>query len=113
MISVLILTKNEERDLPGCLGSAKWADDVHVFDSFSTDRTVEIARASGAEVHQRIFDDYATHRNRALEGIAFKHEWVFLRDADERPTAELASEMLRAVQAAAKEVAGFRMRRRD
>src|ERR1700754_4796111 len=103
MISVLILKKNEERDLPGCLEPVAWCDDVHVFDSYSTDRTVEIARAAGAEVHQRVFDDYAKHRNAALKGIKFTHEWVFLLDADERPTAELAQEMLRAVQEAAED----------
>ena len=46
MISILILTKNEERDLPGCLASVAWSDDVHVFDSLSTDATAEIAKAA-------------------------------------------------------------------
>ena len=58
MISVLILTRNEQQDLPDCLASVAWSDDVHVLDSFSTDSTVAIAQASGAEVHQRVFDDY-------------------------------------------------------
>ena len=48
MISVLILTKNEERDLPGALASVAWSDDIHVVDSHSTDRTVEIAKEFGA-----------------------------------------------------------------
>ena len=52
MISVLILTKNEERDLPEALASVAWSDDIHVVDSHSTDRTVEIAQAAGATVHQ-------------------------------------------------------------
>ena len=47
MISVLILTRNEERDLPGCLDSVAWSDDVHVFDSESTDDTVAIATSRG------------------------------------------------------------------
>lgn len=47
MISVLILTKNEESDLPGCLESVSWSDDVFVFDSFSTDRTAEMRVAAG------------------------------------------------------------------
>ena len=111
-ISVLILTKNEERDLPGALASVAWSDDVHVFDSQSTDRTQEIARAVGARVHTRAFDDYATHRNAAF-GIAFKHPWVFLLDADERPTAELSAEMQRVVTEAPANTAGFRLRRRD
>jgi glycosyltransferase involved in cell wall biosynthesis len=113
MISVLILTKNEERDLPGCLESVGWSDDVHVFDSFSTDETVAIARASGAQVHQRVFDDYATHRNAAMDEIKFKYEWVFLLDADERPTAELSREMEQMVLAVTEDVSGFRLRRRD
>ena len=113
MISVLILTKNEERDLPGCLESVAWSDEVHVFDSFSTDATVAIARAAGAQVEQRKFDDYATHRNAALTGIKFKHEWVFLLDADERPTPELAREMQQVVLAAGEDMSGFRLRRRD
>src|SRR5215471_20473500 len=104
MISVLILTKNEERDLPGCLESVGWSDDVHVFDSFSTDETVAIARASGAQVHQRVFDDYATHRNAAMDEINFKNEWVFLLDADERPTADLAREMQQVVLAVTEDV---------
>jgi glycosyltransferase involved in cell wall biosynthesis len=112
MISVLILTKNEERDLAGALASVAWSDDVHVFDSHSTDATVEIARAAGAQVHSRVFDDYATHRNAAL-ALAFKHPWVFLLDADERPTAELCEEMQRVVREAPENTAGFRLRRRD
>ena len=106
MISVLILTKNEERDLAGALASVAWSDDVHVFDSCSTDATVEIARAAGAQVHSRAFDDYATHRNAAL-GIAFKHPWVFLLDADERPTPELCAEMQRVVGEAPGEYGGI------
>ena len=112
MISVLILTKNEQHDLPACLASVAWSDDIHVFDSHSTDATVEIARAAGAHVHTRVFDDYATQRNAAL-ALQFKHPWVFLPDADERPTPELSSEMLRVVGVAPATAAGFRARRRD
>ena len=92
-ISILILTRNEERDLPGALDSVSWSDDIHVFDSFSTDNTIQIARQAGAILHQRDFDDYATHRNAALTSVRFKHPWVFILDADERPTPELSREM--------------------
>jgi glycosyltransferase involved in cell wall biosynthesis len=112
MISVLILTKNEERDLPGALASVAWSDDIHVFDSHSTDATVEIARTAGAQVHSRAFDDYASQRNAAL-AVAFKHPWVFLLDADERPTAQLSAEMQRVVDETPANTAGFRLRRRD
>lgn len=97
MISVLILTRNEEQDLPGCLDSVAWSDDVHIFDSFSTDRTVEIARQRGAKVTQRAFDGYATQRNAALQGESFCHEWLLILDADERPTLALVEEMRQAV----------------
>src|SRR5215469_755028 len=112
-ISVLILTKNEERDLPECLASVSWSDDIHVFDSYSTDATVTIAQQARAQVHQRHFDDYATHRNAALTTIPFKHPWVFLLDADERPTPELSREMQQIALAAPDDISAFRLRRRD
>ena len=113
MISVLILTRNEQNDLPGCLSSVSWSDDIHVFDSHSTDNTVEIAKAAGAHVHTRIFDDYATHRNAALASITFKYPWVFLPDADERPTPALSREMQQIALAAPDQTSAFRVRRRD
>jgi glycosyltransferase involved in cell wall biosynthesis len=113
MISVLILTKNEESDLPGCLESVSWSDDVFVFDSFSTDRTAEIAREFGVNLVQRKFDGYSRQRNAALDGLPFRHDWIFILDADERPTPALAEEMQRMVSAPADGVNAFRMRRRD
>jgi glycosyltransferase involved in cell wall biosynthesis len=113
MISVLILTYNEQRDLPDCLASVSWSDDIHVFDSHSTDATIEIAQNASAHTHTRTFDDYATHRNAALATIPFKYPWVFLPDADERPTPELSREMQQLILAAPSEIAAFRVRRRD
>lgn len=92
-VSVLILTLNEESNLPACLESVKWCADIVVFDSFSTDRTVEIARAGGARVIQRKLDNWAAHQNWAMENIPFKHDWVFYLDADERMTPELRAEI--------------------
>ena len=112
MISVLILTRNEEQDLPGCLDSVAWCDDIHVLDSESTDRTAEIARQRGATVTTRRFDTYASQRNAGMQ-LPFRHAWVLVLDADERPTAELNAEMLPAVAIAPEHVAGFRIRRRD
>ncbi len=116
-ISVLILTRNEEHDLPGALTSViglagPHPDDIHVFDSHSTDATVEIARAAGAHIHTRTFDDFATHRNAAL-ALPFQYPWLFLLDADERPTPQLLAEMQRAVAEAPANTAAFRLRRRD
>jgi len=112
MISVLILTKNESLDLPGALASVDWSDDIHVLDSFSTDDTVAIAQAAGAHVTQRAFDNHAAHRNFGFT-LPFKYPWLFILDADERPTSELSIEMQRVVLNSAPDVAGFRMRRRD
>jgi glycosyltransferase involved in cell wall biosynthesis len=112
MISVLVLTKNEERDLPGCLDSVAWSDDVHVYDSLSDDATVDIARARGATVTRRAFDNWAAHQNWGLEHIRFRHPWVFYIDADERATPRLADGMRRAAAAPGANVA-FRFLRRD
>ena len=83
-ISVLILTLNEEINLPGCLESVSWCDDIVVFDSFSSDRTVEIAKEFGTRVFQRKFDNYAAQRNAALNEVEYKNSWVLMVDADER-----------------------------
>lgn len=113
MISVLIITKNEEKDLPNCLASVAWSDDVHVFDSFSDDRTANIALSSGAKVTKRVFDGYASQRNAALNSLPFKYSWILILDADERIPAELVSQMLVQVQGASKPTNGFRIRRKD
>jgi glycosyltransferase involved in cell wall biosynthesis len=112
VISVLVLTKNEEQDLPGCLESIAWSDDVHVLDSKSSDRTVEIAREHGAQVTQREFDNWAAHQNWALKNVPFRHPWVFYIDADERVTPKLRDAMRAAVQSPGVAIA-FRVERRD
>lgn len=112
-VSVLILTKNEEQDLPGCLASViGWCDDVHLFDSFSTDRTVEIARAAGCVITKRKFDNWSAHQNWGLANLPFRHPWVLYIDADERVSPELRDAALAAARADAPESA-FRLRRRD
>ena len=120
MISVLIPTKNEERDLPGCLASVRWTDDVHVYDSGSDDKTSVIAHGAGANFVRRasgsgqeIFGgDEAGHKNWALANIPFKYPWVVHLDADERVTPELAESIRQAVRNPGGKVA-FRIRRRD
>ena len=112
MISVLILTHNEQQDLPGCLDSVAWSDDIHVLDSGSTDSTVTIAQGRQAHIATRPFDSYAAQRNAAMQ-LPFRHPWVLVLDADERPTPALSTEMQQAVTTAPANVSGFRMRRRD
>lgn len=112
LLSILILTRNEAHNLPGALASVAWSDDIHVLDSYSTDATVALAEAAGAHVTQRVFDDYATHRNFGL-ALSFKHPWLLILDADERPTPELSSELQQVARIAPPEVSGYRLRRRD
>jgi glycosyltransferase involved in cell wall biosynthesis len=111
-ISILILTKNEQQDLPDCLESVAWSDDIHVYDSMSTDETVTIAERFGAKVMQRTFDSWASHQNWGLQNIPFKHPWVFYIDADERMTPELIQAVREAVAENTQHVA-FRVQRRD
>lgn len=92
-VSIMILTLNEEPNIQACLETVSWSDDVVVLDSFSTDRTTEIARAAGARVIQRKFDNWAAHQNWAMDQIDFTHDWVFYLDADERMTDELRAEI--------------------
>lgn len=112
MISILILTKDEERNLPACIDSVRWSDDIHVLDSYSTDSTSAIAKERGAKVWYRNFDSFAQQQNWALKNIEFRYPWVFYFDADERVTPELAGSMLKAVECPG-EVAAFRIQRRD
>jgi glycosyltransferase involved in cell wall biosynthesis len=83
-LAVVILTLNEEVNLPHALSAiAGWCDEMFVLDSFSEDRTVEIARRFGCHVEQRAFVDYATQRNYALDSLPIASEWVLFLDADE------------------------------
>lgn len=112
MISVLILTKNEEQDLPACLESVAWSDDIHVYDSFSNDRTIEIATTAGALVTQRKFDNWSEHQNWGLQNISFKHSWVLYLDADERVSSELKSS-LQSFESICSPIVAFEIQRRD
>jgi glycosyltransferase involved in cell wall biosynthesis len=112
MISVLILTRNEEQDLPGALVSVSFSDDVHILDSDSTDATQAIAQQARVQLHTRPFDNYAAQRNFGL-ALPFKHPWLLILDADERPTPELAAELLQISRSAPPDISAFRLRRRD
>lgn len=97
-LTVLIPTFNEEPNLPDCLASVEGlADEVLVVDSFSTDRTAELARAAGARVIRHEYVNSAAQKNWAIPQC--RHEWVFILDADERMTAGLREE-IRALLAA-------------
>jgi len=99
MISVVILTLNEAANLPRCLESICWCDDILVVDSGSTDYTIEIAGGAGAQVLTRAFDTFANQRNYAMEEGALRHPWVLHLDADEVVTPELREELLELAEA--------------
>jgi glycosyltransferase involved in cell wall biosynthesis len=111
-VSVMIFTLDEEVNLPSCLDAAGWCDDIIVVDSFSRDRTEEIALAHGARFVQHRFTGFGDQRNWALVNAPPKHDWVLILDADERLTPELAAEMSRALRDVPPTVAAFRVRRR-
>ena len=96
--SIIVLTYNEEDTLQGCLDSVKWCDDVVVIDSYSSDKTCEIAKKSGARVFQNKFTNFAQQRNFANDTVEFKHEWCFHLDADEHFTQELRTECNKAIE---------------
>ena len=107
MITVIILTRNEENDLPGCLRSLTWCDDVHILDSGSTDKTVSIARGWGAWISSNPFESFGKQRNFALDHITAKYDWILFLDADEQVTVPFLGEMTDKIKTASQDIAGY------
>jgi glycosyltransferase involved in cell wall biosynthesis len=95
----VVLTLNEEKNIGPCLDSLQWCDAIVVWDSFSTDRTCDIARAKGAALYQHPFKGYGSQRQAAMDAVCERlgARWVFFVDADERATPELAHEIRRVI----------------
>lgn len=110
--SVMVFTLDEEVNLPACLESIAGFDDVIVVDSFSTDRTEQIAREHGARFCQNRFEGFGTQRNWALDNAQPRHQWVLMLDADERVTEALAEEMREVIAQSDSSVGAYRIRRR-
>ena len=92
MISAVVLTKNEEKNLSNCLESVKWCDEIVIVDDNSTDKTLEIAKKFNAKIFNHSLDNnFATQRNFGLEKV--QGNWVFFVDADEKVTPELKDEI--------------------
>lgn len=107
MISVVILTLNEENNLPSCLNSLPSGTDIVVLDSGSNDQTQVIAEAHGARFISHPFENFGAQRNYAHTNIYFQHQWVFHLDADEQMTPELWQECLKATQEKNQKVDGY------
>jgi glycosyltransferase involved in cell wall biosynthesis len=94
-VAVLIPVKNEEANIVTCLRHVQWAQQLVVVDSQSSDRTVPLAQAMGAEVYQFRYskEGWPKKKNWALESVPWRQEWVLIVDADEHMTPDLASEI--------------------
>jgi glycosyltransferase involved in cell wall biosynthesis len=111
-VSVIIPVRQEAANLPRCLDSVKWADEIFVIDSQSTDATPEIAAAHGATVVQFQFNGtWPKKKNWALENLPFRNDWVFILDADEVLPPEAEEEFRQAI-AKAGDKAGYWINRR-
>jgi glycosyltransferase involved in cell wall biosynthesis len=94
MISILIPTLNEKRNIADCIASVAWSDDVVVVDSGSRDGTCEIARAAGGRVVDFKWNQqFPKKKNWTLDNVVWKHDWLLILDADERILPELAEEI--------------------
>jgi glycosyltransferase involved in cell wall biosynthesis len=111
-VSILVPVRQEAANLSRCLDSVKWADEIFVVDSHSTDETPRIAEAHGATVVQFDFNGtWPKKKNWALENLPFRNEWVFILDADEVLPPGAEEEFARAI-AAAGPIAGYWINRR-
>ena len=111
-VSVLVPIRNEAENLPRCLDSMRWADEIFVVDSKSTDGSSEIAQRHGAKVVQFEFNGvWPKKKNWALENLPFKNEWVLILDADEVLPAGAGEEIANAI-ANAGAIAGYWICRR-
>lgn len=97
-LTAALITHNEEANIGACLETVRWADEIVLVDSGSTDRTVEKARAYASRIYEIPFRDFASQKNAALDRAT--GQWVFFIDADERVPAELAAEIREIVRAA-------------
>jgi glycosyltransferase involved in cell wall biosynthesis len=95
-ITAIIPTLNEEVHIEDSIKSVDFADEIIVIDSFSLDSTVEIAKKYNVKVIQRVFDDFSSQKNFAID--LAKNDWIYILDADERVTPELKKEIISLLQ---------------
>ena len=109
-VSVIITTFNEEWNIAACIESVLWADEIFLVDSYSTDRTMEIARQFPIVTRRREYFGSAAQKNWSIDRV--KHDWVLILDADERATDELAREVME-VLTGEPEYRGYYIRRQN
>lgn len=113
-LTVIILTFNEEKHIERCIKSLQsFSQDIFIIDSFSTDKTIEIAQSLGAQVFKNPWpNNHATQFNWGLENCPIKTKWVMRMDADEYVTPELANEIQQKMGALEKNITGIHVKRR-
>ena len=111
-ITVIILTKNEQKNIKKCILSAKQISNrIIIVDCGSDDQTVSIAKHCGAEVYYHAWEGHAKQFNWALDNCQIATEWVFRLDADERISEELAKEINHKLASKlSKHIDGYEMR---
>ena len=112
-ISVLILTLNEDKNIETALKSLTWCDDIVILDSYSNDNTKSVCSNFDVRFYERKFDNYANQRNFGLREIEYKHDWIFMLDADEEVPIQLMMEMQDNINIADSSVTMFRLKRKD
>src|SRR5688500_3318539 len=108
-LAAIILTYNEAQHVVACIETVRFADQIIVLDSFSTDQTPQLSKDAGAQVIQHAFANYASQREAALEAVRDTADWVLFVDADERVTPALTDEVRHSIERPG--VAGFRIPR--
>ncbi|NEO31473.1 MAG: glycosyltransferase family 2 protein [Symploca sp. SIO3C6] len=98
MFSIYILTYNEQLDIAACIESAQLSDDIIVVDSYSSDRTLEIASRYQVRIVRHQFESHGHQRTWMLKEVPTKYDWVYILEADERMTPELFAECTQALQ---------------
>jgi len=107
-LSAAIITRDEEKNLPDCLKSVSFAEDIVVVDSGSTDRTVKIAKEFGCRVFTEEWKGFGQQKNSAVDKC--RHEWVLLIDADERVPAETGEVIRKVLKKPSSAAYRFRMK---
>ncbi|MDP2208677.1 MAG: glycosyltransferase family 2 protein [Bacteroidota bacterium] len=109
-ISVCVISFNEERNIEECLKSVAWADEIIMVDSFSTDRTIEIAKQYTSKIFLQEWKGYSEAKIYAVQNTSY--DWILSIDADERVTPELKNEIIAVINDRSKRYTGYKVARR-
>lgn len=110
-VAAVVITKNEERNIGACLASLRWVQDLIVVDACSTDRTVGVARKYTPRVFIRPWPGFGPQKNYGIAQATA--DWILIVDADERVPDELHEEIIRSIETAPSDLAGYEIPRRN